>query len=176
MVVWLAVLVTSGGSAWWWLVVEGVSLCFAVWGMWSVKSPVGSGSALAVPVFYAVGAVAMFGASYSVTVAGSVCGLVASVVVFWALVALGKCYTVGPARWAGLVDYGPYRFVRHPQQSARCLVVVGAYLSGLSWPLAVVALLASAGVVVCEEAFLRREAEYREYVERVPWLFLPGYL
>ena len=95
----------------------------------------------------------------------------------WALLNLRSRFTFGGSSWVSLCEAGPYRFIRHPQLSARLLFLV-AGVASLPTPdellRLVVAILLTLSVALVEESFLRGQAVYREYRLRVPYRFVPG--
>lgn len=103
-------------------------------------------------------------------------GLVALGLLF-AVGSLGRGFTAGGSTWCGLVDGGPYRFLRHPVLAlglvGRLVVLLdGPELGNLvGFGLAV---FFTAAVVQLEERFLLQEAAYREYAARVRFRLLPG--
>lgn len=94
----------------------------------------------------------------------------------WAVRHLSSCLSVVPQA-RGLVDSGPYRFVRHPLYLAELVAVTGFAVRGWHW--------AHAGVVLAllalqlyraghEEALLAATVPgYREYARRT-WRIVPG--
>lgn len=103
-------------------------------------------------------------------------GLVAS---YWALWSLRGRFSIAGATWVGLCDWGPYRYVRHPQLLARlCIIMAVAFSMGVGdvWGVArcCVAIWVTLGVIWCEEGLLETVPEYEAYSQRVPWRVLPG--
>jgi protein-S-isoprenylcysteine O-methyltransferase Ste14 len=71
---------------------------------------------------------------------------------------------------------GLYSVVRHPMYGTDILLRIGFLVSHLNWRTAAVFVLSTACYVYrafLEERFLSQGAEYREYVRRVPYRFLP---
>jgi protein-S-isoprenylcysteine O-methyltransferase Ste14 len=99
----------------------------------------------------------------------------------WAIVTLGRFFTVDVRVHAGqrVVERGPYRWVRHPSYTGLLLFFVGVGLSLDNWAsLVVLALLPAAGLLVrirAEERALVAALgdEYRRYAARRRRLF-PG--
>jgi protein-S-isoprenylcysteine O-methyltransferase Ste14 len=94
----------------------------------------------------------------------------------WAVRHLSSCLSVVPQA-RGLVDSGPYRFVRHPLYLAELVAVTGFAVRGWHWSHAVVVLallvlqLYRAGH---EEALLAATVPgYPEYARRT-WRIVPG--
>lgn len=78
----------------------------------------------------------------------------------------------------GVVDWGLYRWVRHPAYAAK---VLGWWICGLAtgdlirwWPAYIGWTLVYALRAATEERHLCRDPAYIQYRERVRWLFLPG--
>ena len=95
----------------------------------------------------------------------------------WALFCLRSRFTVAGSSWVSLCDYGPYRFIRHPQQASRLVYLLAVLLSlsdlGALPSLGLAAVL-SISVIFTEEVFLSTVGEYAPYRARVPWMVLPG--
>lgn len=94
-----------------------------------------------------------------------------------ALAYLGVRFSVAGASWVKLCDRGPYRWVRHPQQLGRFLIVsaigFGCVDLGEVARVAVAQLLVVV-VVITEEGLLLSVREWREYAQRVRWRLVPG--
>ena len=99
-----------------------------------------------------------------------------AVVMIWARLSLGRSIGLVPAL-RSLVTHGPYAYVRHPIYSGGSLVFAANMLSSYS-PLNVTML--ALGIFwfmlksLAEESFLRSDAAYADYMERVRWRWLPG--
>jgi protein-S-isoprenylcysteine O-methyltransferase Ste14 len=78
----------------------------------------------------------------------------------------------------GVVDGGPYRFVRHPGYSSFFFGSLGAPLMLLSWPALATGPIIAAWILartVLEDATLRRELPgYDDYARRVRFRLVPG--
>jgi protein-S-isoprenylcysteine O-methyltransferase Ste14 len=91
---------------------------------------------------------------------------------------LGASFTAGGTTWLGLVDSGPYAFVRHPLLALALAVRCTWLVCCPSWWNAFACL--AGGALVClvvwrEERFLLLHvAEYRRYAQRVRARFVPG--
>jgi protein-S-isoprenylcysteine O-methyltransferase Ste14 len=100
---------------------------------------------------------------------------------FWAIVTLGRFFTVDVRVHPGqtVVDRGPYRWVRHPAYTGLLVFLVGLGLALTNWAsLLVLALLPAAGLVLRirseERALLAGLGEdYRRFAESRRRLF-PG--
>ena len=91
----------------------------------------------------------------------------------WALTSLGRSFGIVPAD-RGLVQHGPYRFVRHPIYAFEALFLLGYLAAVPTWRSAVIILAASALQLL---RILREERiiqGYGEYQRRVRWRILPG--
>ena len=91
----------------------------------------------------------------------------------WAMVSLREAFGVAPAD-RGLVQRGPYRWVRHPMYTGESLTWLGVVSTLPSWRnLALLAcLLAIMAVRVWWEE--RLIAGYAAYRNETPWRFVPG--
>lgn len=94
----------------------------------------------------------------------------------WGQMTIGRCFGILPAA-RGIVQSGPYRFVRHPIYTGYFIVSAGFILTNWTWQNA--AVLAS--WFVCqtvraqrEEAVLRQEPAYRAYCDEVRCRFVPA--
>lgn len=108
----------------------------------------------------------------SALIALTVVGLVT---VIWARASLGRSFGLAPAR-RGLVRRWAYRYVRHPIYSAVTLTmlpVVFARFSVLSLALCVAGVGLMVARAYVEEAFLKQDADYREYAGQVRYMFIP---
>ncbi len=93
----------------------------------------------------------------------------------WAvsLTTLGRSFGIVPAD-RGLVQHGPYRFVRHPIYAFEELFFLGYLIAVPTWRSAAIILIAFALQImriVREERIL---TGYDEYRQRVRWRILPG--
>jgi hypothetical protein len=124
---------------------------------------------------------AVYGCSLLVSVESQGVSLWAVLVVYLGIctsrVVLWKSYSVGAATWSRLVDYGPYKVIRHPQY---LLYVVGVAVAAAgagslgAWSMLGFALAIAVVAVVLEEGFLKSIDQWREYAARVRWRLLPG--
>ncbi|NLI79834.1 MAG: DUF1295 domain-containing protein [Candidatus Riflebacteria bacterium] len=72
---------------------------------------------------------------------------------------------------------GLFRFVRHPMYAGELLKRAGVLLMNACWQNVVAIVVSSVFYIlraVCEERFLERDDEYREYRQRVRYWFCPG--
>lgn len=98
-------------------------------------------------------------------------GIAGELLVLWSLITLGRRFSIGPAD-RGLIETGPYSFVRHPMYTGE-LILRLALSAGSSnaWFLVPLMLVLQALRAIREEKVI---AGYDDYVNRVPWRFLPG--
>ena len=89
------------------------------------------------------------------------------------LLALGRSFGIVPAD-RGLVQHGPYRYVRHPIYAFELLFIV-AYFIAVPTPRSAVVIGA---LIVLQISRIIREEHilqgYEEYKQRVRWRILPG--
>jgi protein-S-isoprenylcysteine O-methyltransferase Ste14 len=95
------------------------------------------------------------------------------VLALWALASLGSSFGIAPAD-RGLVNRGPYRWLRHPAYTGELISVVGYVLRNMCpWNLGLILLLAASLV-----ARIRKEEglieSYDCYAEQVRWRLVPG--
>jgi protein-S-isoprenylcysteine O-methyltransferase Ste14 len=91
-------------------------------------------------------------------------------------IALGRSFGFAAAD-RGLVQRGPYSFVRHPIYASYFFLQIGYLLQSLSWRNAIVVTFicgCNVGRAVVEERLLTSSTRYQEYRLRVPWRILPG--
>jgi len=94
----------------------------------------------------------------------------------WARISLGRNIGLLPAL-RSLVTEGPYRYMRHPIYTSLCLGYVAVGLRSYSLRNAV---LVTLGIFwfclksVAEGHYLRSDAGYSAYMQRVRWRWLPG--
>jgi len=91
----------------------------------------------------------------------------------WALASLGTSFGIAPAD-RGLVQRGPYRFIRHPMYVGAFLNVVAVVLANpTAWNALILSLiiLADAYRIFLEE---RTVSGYEQYARAVPWRLIPG--
>jgi len=127
-----------------------------------------------VPFCYAAGIFLISG--HRVTSSGPTLFLfiTAELLSVWALLCLQTRFSVAGAAWVDLCDKGPYRWLRHPQLCARCLMVIACAASAGDVVALVVCLALTFSVVLVEESMLLGLPEYRDYAERVPYRLIPG--
>ncbi len=131
---------------------------------------------LVVPTAYLLGAV-LLPVSEGVGAFGIALLVAGFVLHNWALLILGRRWSVACVSWVSLCDVGPYAWVRHPQALSRILVLVAAatVVADLDSAVRVAACMMLVPLVVwLEEGFLREFAEYRSYEKRVPSALIPG--
>lgn len=91
----------------------------------------------------------------------------------WGFVMLGKSFGVSPAD-RGLVQRGPYRFLRHPIYAGELIAIAGAVLG--DWTLRNLVIFAV--LLVCKLLRIRWEEQiirgYSAYAGRVRWRLVPG--
>lgn len=101
--------------------------------------------------------------------------LVAFIIYVWATVALG--FKASNLTNRGIVSHGPYRFVRHPAYAAKNLAWWFEFLPFLSLG-TLLAMLAWNAIYILraftEERHLRADPDYRAYIKKVKWRFIPG--
>ena len=96
----------------------------------------------------------------------------------YARLSLGRNIGLVPAQ-RRLVTHGAYAWVRHPIYAGIFVAYAGALLS--AWA-PVNLLIAATGCwlfmykSVIEEQFLSADPEYREYLQKVRWRWIPGLL
>lgn len=175
----LVLMLLSGHWLGWLLLIpEGAALLLGVWNAFAAEERDYRLKGLWVPFCYAAGIFLIAGMG-NPSPASFVFFVVAELLSVWALVCLGRRFSVAGAAWVSLCDKGPYRWVRHPQLLARCIFVCSAFVgtdptAGNVFRL-LVAVLLTGSAVLHEEAFLALRREYRDYAERVRWRLLPGW-
>jgi protein-S-isoprenylcysteine O-methyltransferase Ste14 len=112
--------------------------------------------------------------------AGVVVMVVGLAVRIWAVLTLGRSFrtTVEVHPDQGVIDTGPYRWVRHPSYTGLLLVVLGLEIGVRTWPAVLLVVVPLATVVrriAVEEAFLVAQLgpSYADYEQRTRRL-LPG--
>ena len=91
------------------------------------------------------------------------------------LLSLGRWFGVRPAL-RGLATKGPYRAVRHPMYLSDILFRIGFVIGHFHWMTSILFVVSSACYVLrarYEETFLGQQTEYREYMNRVKYRFIP---
>jgi protein-S-isoprenylcysteine O-methyltransferase Ste14 len=107
--------------------------------------------------------------------AGVGCYVVGTAFQFYAKTALGRSFGLLPAL-RGLVEAGPYRFVRHPMYLGYLIGQTGFMLVNYSWRnlTVLVGIYLALGLrIYREEAVLQHSEDYDEYRRRVPWRLIP---
>jgi protein-S-isoprenylcysteine O-methyltransferase Ste14 len=92
-----------------------------------------------------------------------------------AAVFLGRSFGLVAAN-RGVQLGGAYRLVRHPMYGAHALGYLGyvlTYPSAANVMVVGATLLLLNARAVAEERILARDPAYREYLQRLPWRFLP---
>ena len=98
---------------------------------------------------------------------------------FWARITLGRrsFHVAANPTEGGLVETGPYRYIRHPIYTAMCLFTGAGAAAHLSWKtvLAFCVILGFAVIrIFCEESLVaRRYPDYRQYATRT-WRMVPA--
>jgi protein-S-isoprenylcysteine O-methyltransferase Ste14 len=90
----------------------------------------------------------------------------------WALLALGDAFSISPSD-RGLVQYGPYRFIRHPMYAGELLSLIGTCVSNpmfWNWSVLAIFVLSVYMRIVEEESVI--EGYYR-YTRVVAWRLVP---
>jgi len=103
-------------------------------------------------------------------------GILSVVVELWGRFSLGRNIGFVPAQ-RDIVIHGAYRYMRHPIYTG---IFIGALGDALAYFSARNLLLTSLGVFwfvvksFVEESFLRNDASYAAYMQRVRWRWIPG--
>lgn len=104
-----------------------------------------------------------------------IAALIAFLIYVWATIALG--FKASNLTNRGIVSHGPYRFVRHPAYIAKNLAWWFEFLPFLSLG-TLLALIGWNTIYVLraltEERHLGADPDYRKYVKKVRWRFIPG--
>jgi protein-S-isoprenylcysteine O-methyltransferase Ste14 len=94
----------------------------------------------------------------------------------WATVAFGLRFSNVTHR--GILDTGPYRYIRHPAYATKNLAWWTESLSGFGSPWQFVYLAGLNAIyitrAITEERHLSTFQDYRDYMQRVRWRFIPG--
>lgn len=169
----------DGWSGWEYLLLEGTALVLGIMGAVLARRRDYSWGGLGLSTVYVVG-VACAAQVEGVPTFGSSClSLSSLVLMYWALACLGTRFTCGGAAWQRLCDNGPYRWIRHPQQLARVLMLLAIALrseiSVYECLLLLIAIVMALIVVAIEENFLSKQTAYAEYMSRVRWKICPTF-
>jgi protein-S-isoprenylcysteine O-methyltransferase Ste14 len=103
-------------------------------------------------------------------------GILGALLQLWARISLGRNIGLLPALRSPVTE-GPYRYMRHPIYTSLCLGYVAVGLRSYSLRNAV---LVTLGIFwfclksVAEGHYLRSDAGYSAYMQRVRWRWLPG--
>ncbi len=94
----------------------------------------------------------------------------------WATLVFG--FRFSNLTYRGVIESGPYRYVRHPAYVAKNVAWWLEYAPGLANLQSILFLLCWNGIywlrALSEERHLGRFAAYRAYQERVRWRLIPG--
>jgi protein-S-isoprenylcysteine O-methyltransferase Ste14 len=95
---------------------------------------------------------------------------------FVSLLSIGRMFGLRPAL-RGLATRGPYGLVRHPLYLAYVISDIGYYLDEWNFGIVLIGAFGWASLayrIVAEERVLSRHAQWRTYVNSVPYRLLPG--
>lgn len=102
--------------------------------------------------------------------------LICFAVYTWATLAFGLRFSNLTNR--GIIDHGPYRYVRHPAYISKSIAWWAEFGGRFSSPWHPIVMLLFCGVyglrALSEERHLSADPEYRAYKKRVPYRFIPG--
>jgi len=106
----------------------------------------------------------------------NVTATISAATTIFARLSLGRSIGYVPAN-RGIMTRGAYRFVRHPVYTGMFLALVSIVLRSytpLNLAAAVTIFILFIIKSFVEESFLREDAEYAEYMQKVRWRWLPG--
>jgi protein-S-isoprenylcysteine O-methyltransferase len=124
---------------------------------------------------------AIASASRPMFILGIACVAAGSALRWYAVVILGRYFTVNVAAQAAqpLVEFGPYRCIRHPAYAGSLLALIGFALAFGNWAGVLATLIVPGSAfgyrIVVEEAALLSELgdRYARYMRRT-WRLIPG--
>jgi len=100
----------------------------------------------------------------------------ANVLAVLCLANLGRNFGILIA-YRGVESHGLYAMVRHPMYATDILLRAGYLVSHFNWTIGSVLVISSACYIyraLLEERFLSKQPEYRDYMEKVRYRFIPG--
>jgi protein-S-isoprenylcysteine O-methyltransferase Ste14 len=95
----------------------------------------------------------------------------------WGKLSLRRSYGLAAAN-RGVVQSGPYGFVRHPIYAGYVLTYIGFFMNNPTWRNAATYAVSLALIVIrihAEEAILRRDPLYAGFMSRVRYRLVPGF-
>jgi protein-S-isoprenylcysteine O-methyltransferase Ste14 len=115
--------------------------------------------------------------SYRPSTASDLLAIASATLLLWSASAIGTSFTVLPAA-IGVKQRGPYSLVRHPIYLAYLLGDLGLALACGHWAVTLALLAESAALIwrarLEEELLQGALPEYRDYLRRVRFRFVPG--
>jgi len=109
----------------------------------------------------------------SITPEGFLTILVIGYAVLHCTLMMGKSYTIGVPLRIEIVERGLYRFVRHPQQALRLLVIAVLAVEGAPLINVLVLVALCLAIVYNEENLWASDPDYIAYKNRVPFKLIP---